>query len=148
MDLLKRIEKDLITAMREKDKFRLLVLRSLKSAIKYEVIEAGSQLSDDKVITILEKQVKSRQQATELYEQGGRQELADKEKAEITLISEYLPEPLSKAEITTLVVATIKELLASSMKDMGSVMGAIKGKVGSRADGKILSQIVREKLSQ
>ncbi len=148
MDLIKKIDEDLKNAMRKKDKFRLNVLRSLKSAVKYEVIEAGKQLNEEDIFTVLQKQIKSRLQAIEMYEKGGRTELAENEKAEVAIISKYMPEPLTEAEITDLVEAAISELQAKSMKDMGSVMGALKSKVGSRVDGKILSQIVRNKLSQ
>jgi uncharacterized protein YqeY len=148
MELLKRIDEDLKNAMRNKDKFRLNVLRSLKSAIKYEIIEAGDQLNDEEIFVVLKKQIKSRLQAIEMYEKGGRSELAENEQAEVTIISEYMPTPLTEAETVDLVEATISELQAQSMKDMGSVMGSLKSRFGSRIDGKILSQIVRDKLSQ
>jgi uncharacterized protein YqeY len=147
MELIKKIEQDIKTAMREKAKFRLNVLRSLKSALKYEAIEAKEELSPDNLLKILKKQVKSRQQAIELYQQGDRKDLVEKEKAEIEIISEYLPTPLSEQELLAAVNKTIAELSASSMKDMGKVMGSLKDSLGSRADGKLLSSLVRKQLS-
>ncbi|MFO7895490.1 MAG: GatB/YqeY domain-containing protein [Candidatus Cloacimonadales bacterium] len=147
MELMNKIEHDLKNAMREKAKFRLNVLRSLKSAVKYEAIESKEELSDETVLKILKKQVKSRQQAIELYQQGDREDLAAKEKAEIEIILEYLPTPLSEQEVAAAVSKTIAELEATSMKDMGKVMGSLKASLGGRADGKLLSSLVRKQLS-
>ena len=144
--MIKQIEKDIILALREKDKDRLKVLRSLKSAIKYKEIELGKKLSEDVIISVLKGQVKSREQAVELYIRGDRPELAEIETKEIEIIESYLPEPMSESEIEKEVDNTISELNAESMKDMGRVMKALKEKLGSRADGKVLSIIVKNKL--
>ncbi len=144
--MIKQIEKDIILALRKKDKDRLKVLRSLKSAIKYKEIELGTKLSEDVIISVLKGQVKSREQAVELYIRGDRPELAEIETKEIEIIESYLPEPMSESEIEKEVDNTISELNAESMKDMGRVMKALKEKLGSRADGKVLSIIVKNKL--
>ena len=144
--MISKIEEDIIQALREKDKGRLIVLRSLKSAVKYRQIELGRELEEDEVISVLAGQVKSRQQAIELYLQGNRPELAEKETREIEIINFYLPQKISETKMETEVDKTITELNASSMKDMGLVMKTIKEKLGSQADGKILSDIVRKKL--
>ncbi len=144
--MISKIEEDIIQALREKDKDRLIVLRSLKSAVKYQQIELGRELEEDEVISVLAGQVKSRQQAIELYLQGNRPELAEKETREIEIINFYLPQKMSEAEMEVEVDKAITELNASSMKDMGLVMKTIKEKLGNRADGKILSDIVRKKL--
>ncbi len=144
--MIKQIEKDIISALREKDKDRLKVLRSLKSAIKYKEIELGKKLSEDVIISVLKGQVKSREQAVELYIRGDRPELAEIETQEIEIIESYLPEPMSELEIEKEVDNTISELEAESMKDMGRVMKVLKEKFGSRADGKVLSIIVKNKL--
>ena len=144
--MIKQIEKDIILALRKKDKDRLKVLRSLKSAIKYKEIELGKKLSEDVIISVLKGQVKSREQAVELYIRGDRPELAEIETKEIEIIESYLPEPMSESEIEKEVDNTISELNAESMKDMGRVMKALKEKLGSRADGKVLSIIVKNKL--
>lgn len=144
--MISKIEEDIIQALREKDKDRLIVLRSLKSAVKYQQIELGRELEEDEVISVLAGQVKSRQQAIELYLQGNRPELAEKETREIAIINFYLPQKMSEAKMEVEVDKAITELNASSMKDMGLVMKTIKEKLGNRADGKILSDIVRKKL--
>ena len=144
--MIKQIEKDIISALREKDKDRLKVLRSLKSAIKYQEIDVGEELSEDEIISVIKGQVKSREQATELYVRGNRPELAEIETNEIEIIKSYLPEPISEKELEKEVDNTVAELNAESMKDMGRVMKALKEKLGSRADGKVLSIIVRNKL--
>lgn len=144
--MIKQIEKDIISALRKKDKDRLKVLRSLKSAIKYKEIELGKKLSEDVIISVLKGQVKSREQAVELYIRGDRPELAEIETQEIEIIESYLPEPMSELEIEKEVDNTISELEAESMKDMGRVMKVLKEKFGSRADGKVLSIIVKNKL--
>lgn len=144
--MISKIEEDIIQALREKDKDRLTVLRSLKSAVQYQQIELGRELEEDEVISVLAGQVKSRQQAIELYLQGNRPELAEKETREIEIINFYLPQKMSEAEIEVEVDKAITELNASSMKDMGLVMKAMKEKLGNQADGKKLSEIVRNKL--
>ena len=142
----KRIEKDFIAALRSKDKFQLNVLRALKAAFKYREIELKKELSEDELIAILNGQVKSRKQALELYEQGNRPELAEIERNEIEIISNYLPRQLSEDELQQEVKLAVANLNADSMKDMGLVMKALKEKLGSTADGKILSTLVRAAL--
>ena len=141
-----KIEKDFITALRNKDKFRLNVLRSLKAAFKYREIELKKELSEDELIAIINGQVKSRKQALELYEQGNRPELAEIERNEIEIISNYLPSQLSEEELQQEVKLAVTDMNASSMKDMGRVMKALKEKLGSTADGKILSTLVKAAL--
>ncbi len=145
--MIKKISTDIISALREKDKNRLQVLRSIKTALKYREIELKKELSQDEIIAVLNTQLKRREQAIELYIQGERTDLADIEKYEIEVIKTYLPEPLTEAEIEIEVGEAIAELNAESMRDMGIVMKALKEKLGSKADGKILSSIVRAKLS-
>jgi len=142
----KRIERDFIEALRSKDKFRLNVLRSLKAAFKYREIELKKELSDEEITAILNGQVKSRKQAIELYIQGNRPELAKVEQNEIEIISCYLPRQLSEEELKQEVKQIITVFDANSMKDMGRVMKALKEKLGSTADGKILSTLVRAAL--
>ena len=144
--MINQIESDIIAALRSKDKNRVKILRSLKSALKYKAIDGKKDLSDEDVIIVLQGQVKSRQQAIELYIRGDRPELAEIEKNEIDIITNYLPQPLSEKELELEVDLTIKDLTEPSMKDMGSIMKTLKEKLGSKADGKILSSIVRAKL--
>lgn len=144
--MISKIEEDIIQALRENNKDRLTVLRSLKSAVQYQQIELGRELEEKEIISVLAGQVKSRQQAIELYLQGNRPELAEKETREIEIINFYLPQMMSESEIEVEVEKAITELNASSMKDMGLVMKNMKEKHGNQADGKKLSEIVRNKL--
>ncbi len=145
--ILEQIVKDITVALKNKEKKRLTVLRSLKSAFKYREIELRKELSEDECISILSRQVKSREQSIELYLKGDRQDLADLEKFEIEVIRTYLPIPLTETELKAAVEEAITRLNISGMKDMGFVMKDLKASLGSRADGKILSSIVRQKLA-
>jgi len=145
--MINRISEDIKKALKNKEKDRLLVLRSLKSALKNREIELGRELSEEESIALFQSQVKKRQQAIELYVRGNRPELAEQEKKEIKIIESYLPKPLSPDEMEKEAEKVIAELEAKTMKDMGKVMKTLTAKLGSRADGKILSGIVRNKLS-
>ncbi|MBC8384911.1 MAG: GatB/YqeY domain-containing protein [Candidatus Cloacimonetes bacterium] len=145
--MIESISKDIVTALKNREKDKLLVLRSIKSALKNREIEIKKELSEEESVTILRQQVKQREQAIELYERGNRQELADKERSEIKIIRDYLPKSLSEAEMINEVELMITELKADSMKDMGRIMKALSAKLGGSANGKILSNIVRAKLS-
>lgn len=145
--MITRISQDIIAALKRRDKALSTVLRSLKAALQNMQIEKGAPLSDEESIAVLQAQVKSRVQAIELYHKGGREDLAAQEEAEIAIIKRYLPAPLSDEEMQQEVQLMISELGASSMKDMGAVMKGLKEKLGTRADGKILSSLVRHELS-
>jgi hypothetical protein len=144
--MLKKIDLDIKKALKAGEKKKLTVLRSLKSSIKNQVINTGQELTEAEELKVLKKQVKARKQAIELYEKGNRPELAAQEQAEIEIIQSYLPQPLTETEIEAEVVKVISELAAETMKDMGPVMKTLKERLGTRADGKILSQLVRTKL--
>ena len=146
--MINRISADIKDALFKKDKKRLNVLRYIKSALKNKEIELKKELSEEESMSVLQSQVKSRQQALELYIRGERPELAEIEKYEIEIIKSYLPEPLTEAEMETEVEKILSELNAESMKDMGKVMKALSQKLGKRANGKILSNLVRTKLSK
>ena len=146
--MIERINEDIKFALKNKQKKRLLVLRSLKSALKNKEIEMKRSLTENESLMIIKNQVKSREQAIELYEKGGRPELAQNERNEIVIIKEYLPKPLTEDEMMVYVEESIVELGASSMKDMGKVMKALTQKIGNKADGKTLSKLVKEKLSK
>ncbi len=149
MSLQKRIDEDLKAAMRAKDAARLGVLRLLKAALKNAAIEkvgADGELDDTDAIAVVRKQVKQRQDSIESFEKGGRAELAEKEKAEITVLNQYLPQAMSAAELQKIVTDTISEVGATSRTQMGAVMKALQPKIGGRADGKTLSQEVSRQL--
>jgi uncharacterized protein YqeY len=147
MSLKERIVSDLTTAMKSKDVLRLSVLRMVKANIMNREIEKGAPLTDEEATKALQSLVKQRRDSVEQYEKADRQELADKEKAEIVVIEEFLPKAASREEIESAVVAAIQETGASSIKEMGMVMKAAQVKLaGQGADGKTVSEIVKAKL--
>ncbi len=149
-NLTQQITDNMKTAMRERDKAALNVLRALKTAITNTSIEKSgpdAELSDDEVSSIIRKQIKQRQDSIEQFEKAGRAELAETEKSEITVLEAYLPAPLSQKEIETAVEEAISESGAESRKDTGKVMALLQQKTGGRADGKTLSQAVMKRLS-
>lgn len=135
-------------AMKAKDPVRLSALRMLKAAIMNKGVEKGRDLDDAEVLQVVGALVKQRRDSIEQYEKGGRQELADKEAAEIVVIETYLPQAASQGEIEQAVSAAIAEAGATSMKDMGKVMKAVQEKLSGRnADGRTVSEIVKAKLT-
>lgn len=149
--LKQQIQDDLKKAMLAKDESTLSVIRMLKSAIQYYEIQkggAGYEASDEDVIDVIGKEVKKRKESIELYEKGGRNDSAEKEKNEAAILESYLPEQLSNEEIEKLIDDTISQTKAESMQDMGKVMGALMPKMKGKADSTLVSNLVREKLSK
>jgi uncharacterized protein YqeY len=139
---------DLTAAMKAQDAGRTSTLRMVKAAMMNRQIEKGGELDDDDMQKLLRSLVKQRRDSIEQYEKAGRQELVDKEQAEIDVIETYLPQAASQAEIETAVAAAIAETGASSMKDMGKVMKAAQAALaGKNADGKMVSEAVKTRLS-
>ena len=150
MTLQERIDNDLKDAMRAKDATRLAVLRMLKSAVKNSAIEKGgatATLEDSEAIAVIRKQVKQRQDSIESFEKGGRPELAAKEKEELGVLQQYLPQQLGADELQKIVRDTIAELNASTKAQMGAVMKAVQTKIAGRADGRTVSQEVQRQLA-
>jgi len=148
MSLGEQIVSDLTAAMKAQDAQRTSTLRMVKAAMMNRKIEKGAELDDDDVQKLLRSLVKQRRDSIEQYEKAGRQELVDKEAAEIAVIETYLPQAASVDEIEQAVVAAIAETGATSMKDMGKVMKAAQEALsGKNADGKTISEIVKAKLS-
>lgn len=148
MALTEKIIADLTTSMKAQDAARTSTLRMVKAAMMNRKIEKGAELDDDDMLKLLRSLVKQRKDSVEQYEKAGRKDLADKEQAEITVIESYLPQPATEAEIQQAVAAAIAETGASSMKDMGKVMKATQTALaGKNADGKLVSEIVKTKLS-
>ena len=143
MTLLDRLAQELKAAMIAKDAERLSTLRLLKSAVGYAQIERRSEdLTDTEVIALIQKELKKRRDAVEQYEKGGRPELANKEKQEITVLESFLPQPLTLDELDQLIRATIQETGANSKKQMGQVIKAVQAKANGRAAGKTVSELV------
>ena len=147
MSLGKQIVADLTTAMKAQDAAKTSTLRMVKAAMMNRQIEKGSELDDDDVQKLLRSLVKQRRDSIEQYEKAGRQELVDKETAEIAVIETYLPQAASPEEIEQVVAAVIAETGASSIKDMGKVMKAAQAALaGKNADGRLISEVVKAKL--
>ena len=147
MSIIKKIEEDLITALKSKDSFTATVLRGLKSDLKYKQIDKGDDLTEDEMIAVLSSAAKKRNDSIEQFGKAGRQDLVDKESSELKIIKNYLPEQLSTDKLRELVAASIKETGADSPAKFGLVMKDLMPKVQGKADGKIVSQIVKEMLS-
>jgi uncharacterized protein YqeY len=148
MTLKDKIISDMTAAMKAKDAARTSTLRMVKAAIMNREKEGGDALTDEDVMKLLRSQVKQRRDSVEQYQKAGRQELVDKEAAEIAVIEEYLPQAASAAEVEQAVVDAITETGASSMKDMGAVMKTAMAKLtGKNADGKLVSETVKKKLA-
>ncbi len=147
MALMEQIIKDLTQAMKAKDQFRLDTLRMMKSALKNQEIDLGHPPTDAEVIKTLSTLVKQRREASEQYIKGNRQELAEKELAEIKVIETYLPAAVTEAEVEEVVISVIAELGAKNPKDIGNVMKAVMNKLaGKTVDGKLVNTIARNKL--
>ena len=144
MSLNERLNEDMKQAMKDKDKFRLSVIRMLRSSIKNVEIDQRRPLEDSEVLDILQREVKQRKDSLQEFVKAGRDDLAADVQAEIAIISEYLPQQLSEEEIKAVVQQTIQEVGASSKADMGKVMGALMPKVKGRADGRLVNQIVQQ----
>ena len=150
MTLVDQIQKDIVTAMKAKDEARLSALRMVKSALQLRQVEKMAPLDDKESQAVLATLIKQRKESVEQFTKGGRQEMADKESAEITLIESYLPQAAGEAEIIAGIKATIAEMASPTMKDMGTVMKnamAHFNAANMRVDGKMVSEIVKKELS-
>lgn len=141
-----QIIEDMKTAMRSQEKERLATIRLILAAIKQREVDERIELSDEQVLAVLDKMIKQRRESITQYEAGNRQDLAQKEAEEIRVIQHYLPTQLSDTEVDTLIDAAIKESNASSMRDMGKVMGLLKPQLQGRADIAQVSVKVKERL--
>ncbi len=145
--LLEKLQDEMKKALKSGEKERLSVIRMLISEIKKVQIDKKKELTDEEIIQILQRYAKQRKEAIQQYKKANREDLVEKEERELEIVQEFLPEPLSKEEIEKIVEEVIKETGASSMKDMGKVMKTVMEKVKGRAEGSIVSQIVKSKLS-
>ena len=147
MGLKERITSDMTAAMKDRSAGRLSTLRMVKAAVQNREIEKGGELSDEELVKALQTLVKQRRDSVEQYEKAGRAELAEKERAEIAVIEEYLPQAASAEEIESAVAAAVAETGATSMKEMGAVMKAAQARLAGRnADGRAVSEAVKRKL--
>ena len=147
MSLKARITEDMKTAMRAKDSERLGTIRLLQSAMKQKEVDERIELDDAAIVAIVDKMIKQRKDSIAAFEQAARQDLVDKEKAELAVLSAYLPERLSAQELTEAVQAIVAELGASGPGDMGKVMGAVKTRLAGKADMGAVSAAVKAALA-
>ena len=147
MTIKDKLDTDLKTALKSKDAVTTGVVRLLLNAIKNEEFKVRDELGDEAVIGVLSTQAKQRRESIEAFENAGRTELAEKEKRELEIIQTYLPEQLSEDELEKLIDEEIAESGASSPKEMGKVMKLLTPKTKGRADGKVVSELVRKKLT-
>ncbi len=143
-----KIQEDMKDAMRSQDKERLATIRLIMAAIKQREVDERITLTDDQVLSVLDKMLKQRRESITQYQAGNRPDLVEKENAEIRVIQAYLPAQLSAAEIQSLIETAIQETGAASAKDMGKVMGVLKPKLQGRADVGLVSNQVKERLGQ
>jgi uncharacterized protein YqeY len=146
-DLRKRLDNDLKEAMRAKDALRTEVVRNVRGAMRAKEIDSGTTMSDDELQKLVRGLVKQREDSIAQYEQGGRADLVERERAEKALLESYLPAAASAQDIERVVGEVIAELGVTSIKDMGRVMKAAQAKLGVSADGKLISNVVKQKLA-
>ncbi len=146
MNLKTRIGEDMKTAMREKDKVRLESIRLLRAAIQRREVDDRITLDDDDVVAVVQKQIKQCQDSITQFQQGNREDLAEKERAQVEVLQSYMPEQMDPEEIGRLVIEIIEETGATSMKDMGKVMALLRPKLQGKADIGKVSRQVKSKL--
>ncbi|ACK41471.1 MULTISPECIES: GatB/YqeY domain-containing protein [Dictyoglomus] len=147
--LYERITKDYMSAMKNKDSFRAEVLSTLRSAIKYreiELREKGKELDDQEVLDVIKKEIKKRKEAIEMYKQGRREDLAEKEEKELAILQEYVPQGLSEEELKERIKSIIERVGARTMKDMGKVMKEAMAELRGFAEGEEIRRVVEELL--
>lgn len=147
MNLVEQVNSDVITAMKNKDKISLDTLRMLKSALQMEKIAKKHDLSDEEAILVIKKQVKTRKESIEEYKSYGKDDLVENLNKEIAVLNVYLPEELTEDEINKELDKIFDELKPESLKDLGLVMKSASAKLGAKADMKLVSRMIKERLS-
>ncbi len=148
MGLREKIDTDVKDALKAGAKDKVSTLRMLNASLKNKQIDKRRPLTDDEVIETVRSMIKQRRDSIEQFQKGGRQDLVDKESAEIPVLEGYLPQQLSREEVEAIVRDTITKIGAQGTKDMGKVMKAALAEIGSRADGKLVSELVKHALGQ
>ena len=147
MTLLIQIQTHVKDAMKAGDRLKLSTLRMLVAAIKQKEIDTRAELSDDEIVSVIEKQMQQRLEAAEQYEAAGRNELFEKESQEAEILKAYLPEKMGEEEVVEMIEKIISDMGEINMKDMGKIMSILKDKAGSKIDMKLASQMVRETIA-
>ena len=144
--MVEKLDKDMIEAMKNKEKDKLTVIRMVKASLKQEQIDNKKEINDELLIDVVNKQIKMRKDSIQEFEKGNRQDLIDKTQSEIDILMAYLPEQLSKEEVLKVIDEIFEEVKPESQKDMGKVMGLAQTKLKGKTDMKEVSTIIREKL--
>ena len=147
MSLKTQINEDLIKNMKAKEAFKVKVLRGINAAIKQVEVDTKKEVSEEQVLTILQKQIKQRKESLSIYKENNRKDLADIEEQELVILEAYLPKQIDEETLTLIIKSTIDSLEATSMKDMGKVMKALKEDIAGKADPSEVSAIVKRQLT-
>jgi uncharacterized protein YqeY len=147
MNLEERLVEEMKQAMKSNEKLKLSTIRMVRSALKNKEIELRKKLEDEDIVKVIQAMVRKGEESVEQFQTGGRMDLVEKEKSEIEIMKSFLPQPLSQEEILKIIDQSIQETQASSLKDLGKVMKSVMPKMGGKADGKLINQLVKEKLS-
>ena len=147
MGLEERLIEEMKQAMKSNDKAKLSTIRMIRSAVKNKEIELRKPLDDDGIFRVIQGMVKKSEEAIEQFKAGGRMDLVEKETKEIEIMKSFLPQPLSREEVLSVIDQTIEETKASSLKDLGKVMKTVMPKLGGKVDGALVNQLVKERLS-
>jgi uncharacterized protein YqeY len=147
MNLEEKLLEEMKQAMKTNDKIRLSTIRMIRSSSKNKEIELRRKLEDEDIFKVIQGMVRKGEESIEQFQAGGRNDLVEKEKMEIEILKSFLPQPISQEEIIKIIDETIQETQASSLKDLGKVMKAVIPRLGGKADGKVINQLVKERLS-
>lgn len=147
MGLEERLNEEMKLALKSNDRARLSTIRMIRAAIKNREIELRKKLLDEEIYRVLQGMIRKGEESIEQFQAGGRMDLVEKERKEIEILKSFLPEPVSKEELIKIIDESIKETQSSSIKDLGKVMKSVMAKLGGKVDGKLVNQIVKERLS-
>lgn len=147
MSLEEKLLEEMKQAMKTNDKIRLSTIRMIRSSSKNKEIELRRKLEDEDIIKVIQGMVRKGEESIEQFQAGGRNDLVEKEKMEIEILKSFLPQPIPQEEIIKIIDETIQETQSSSLKDLGKVMKAVMPRLGGKADGKVINQLVKERLS-
>jgi uncharacterized protein YqeY len=147
MSLEERLVEEMKQAMKSSEKLKLSAIRMIRSALKNKEIELRKKLEDEEIVKVIQAMVRKSEESVEQFQTGGRMDLVEKEKSEIEIMKSFLPQPMSQEEILKIIDQSIQETQASSLKDLGKVMKFVMPKIGGKADGKLINQLVKERLS-
>src|SRR4030066_1675642 len=147
MNLEEKLLEEMKQAMKTNDKIRLSTIRMIRSSSKNKEIELRRKMEDEDIMKVIQGMVRRGEESIEQFQAGGRNDLVEKEKREMEILKSFLPQPIRQEEIIKIIDETIQETQASSLKDLGKVMKAILPKLGGKADGKVINQLVKERLS-